>query len=225
MILPVYIALFLIGLLLACSTIFWFPEYTKYFIKEGGLVEDLGAILFLFSGISAAISALFLKRKKFVPILFSLMGLFLFLEEISWGWSLFRYYERPLVMGVKIDSAHDFFEVFMSVFQTYLYPYSYRLFLFLFVSSFLILLSFVLIIKHKLLHDFLEGQKKYFLGFMFMLLSFSVIIDMNFFRIGKFTRGENLILEEYFEFSAALALFFLTIRLLQDVFVQNKQDR
>jgi len=99
------------------------------------------------------------------------------------------------------------------------------LFLFLFVSSFLILLSFVLIIKHKLLHDFLEGQKKYFLGFMFMLLSFSVIIDMNFFRIGKFTRGENLILEEYFEFSAALALFFLTIRLLQDVFVQNKQDR
>ena len=75
----VYLIYFSIGLAVSMLVAFYFPQHTEIFTEENGLVESIGAILYVFSGIIAIAAAIFTKSKKYVPLSFSIIGFLLFM--------------------------------------------------------------------------------------------------------------------------------------------------
>ena len=117
-------------------------------------------------------------------------------------------------MGVKIDSLHDFIEVFLMLLGKYWHSHLYYFVLIGVFCSALIL--FILIKKWNFFAKFISGEKRYFFGAILLLLFLSTAFDTGVFRIKETFENSNVVLEEFFEFNIALALFFICLSLLPD---------
>lgn len=90
---------------------FILPEFTPYFVEEDSVIENLSAFSYLlafFLGIWV-LTNYGSWWKLSLPV--ALLGLVGFLDEISFGERIFDL-TMPVVLGVKVDAAHDFVAIF-----------------------------------------------------------------------------------------------------------------
>ena len=167
-----FIILFIAGLITVYIIVHWFPEYARYLTKENSLLENLGTGLFFLCGIFAMIAAVLVKDKRYVPIAFSSTGFLFFLDEISWGRDII--WRKPYkIMGVEIDAAHDFVDVFLNLVAVY-----YRNWFFLFIVLFFLLILIYIMVKWRIiLAGFFSGERRFFLG-MIALFFYSQLLLM-----------------------------------------------
>ncbi|OGI31232.1 MAG: hypothetical protein A2343_02825 [Candidatus Moranbacteria bacterium RIFOXYB12_FULL_35_8] len=112
-------------------------------------------------------------------------------------------YKPYRILGVKIDAIHDLFDVLLLLLSV---KHEYFFYSWLITLLLIGLILFILIKKWKFIVLFISKERGYFLGMIVLFFLLSLAIDTHNVKIN----GANLfILEEYFEFSAAMALFFL----------------
>jgi hypothetical protein len=177
----------------------------KILMKEDRLIEILSAFAYLAGAVIA-----FLKVKKFVskglPRFYWLLpvaGIMGFLEETSFGWTFFKYYERIEVHGKKIDSLHDFVIVALNILRENL-PDNVVL---LIAAAVLITAIIIVIILRKQIIDFIKVHHSFgliLIGGAFIMIA--AVIDLELFNISKY--GFATLSEEIFEFNAACAILY-----------------
>lgn len=88
------------------------PSLREHFVREDDLLENLTAGLhfaaFLFAAIGASRTAPGARRRLGPAV--AVLGLFAFLDEVSYGAGYFLY-RPPRLLGVRIDALHDLVEV------------------------------------------------------------------------------------------------------------------
>src|SRR3990172_817979 len=105
-----YLALTGTTLLIAFAVCQWIPAYRRYLREEDSLVENLSAAFFVFSCFLALLILKKRKDHKKLLILISGLALLGFLDELSFGERIFGL-SMPRIGGVKIDAAHDLFDL------------------------------------------------------------------------------------------------------------------
>ena len=76
--------------------------------------------------------------------------------------------------------------------------------------------NFLTFIRNNFFASFISREKKYFLGIIFVMLLFLTVFDSNIIGFSEFNHENLVVMEEFFEFNVALALFFLCSWLLRD---------
>jgi len=144
------------------------------------------------------------KTNRIVYLVIPFLGLMGFLDEISFGESLFNI-QMPRIGNFKIDSLHDLITVAYWELAKHKYEYFWLyLFLFAFLS---VALFFIIRRCHR---QFMQALKAY-PSYRFVILSIGFlfvaqILDMGFIRL-EF----GVFLEELFELNGAVGLFFASL--------------
>jgi|GEM_PF-5915511 len=206
-----YAIIFMAGLLISGIVMFWLPEYAKYYTKDNRIVENIGAQLFLWSGIASLWAAFIWRSRRYIPIAFALISFVCALDEISWGRGEIEF-EPYKVMGVKIDAVHDFMDVFRNIFEQYgSHPLPW-LFLVLVIA---VVLFVVFHFRHFFASFFTPPRGALFgtIVLFFIASSFGDLVDLDLSKMGEMRLS---ILEEYLETAGALALFFIAWSLIRE---------
>lgn len=206
----IFLIIFYSAFLIAFSIVHWFPEYTKYLVKEHSYLENIGAGLFLLSALTALFATFIAKTKKYLPATFSFFGFILFLDEISWGKDLF-WKNPPIFLGVGVDSSHDFVDAFVKTALEKDLLYLLLIFGFILFS---IAIIFLIRKKDFLQKIFFSKEQKFFLVLIFLFLFIAKILDLHLFKIHGIALVNFTAMEEFLEFGAALSILFLYIKLL-----------
>ncbi|MDQ4074684.1 MAG: hypothetical protein M3220_00405 [Chloroflexota bacterium] len=188
-----------------------FPSYRYLLITEGHFVENLTAVIFLGSFLSAVFLLFHSKKRAQVafPLLVALLGLLGFLDELSFGRQYINLPE-PSLYGVGIDAVHDLFKVIYLIVVVWGGPG--RVLILAAITAGVVLLYW-LWNRHQQTTSLstLETllQPRYIFLFLCGLFIFiALVIDL------EFNESPSvLLLEELLELNAALALLFCSAAL------------
>lgn len=206
-----FFSLFVSGLLITVVIALWFPEYSKYYIKDNRVVENIGAQLFLWSGLISLYATWVWQKKKYIPFMIALIGLVCALDEISWGRGELQF-EPYKVMGVKIDAVHDFMDVFRNVVETY----GGGLMFWVLAAALLAILFLATYQFRRFFADFFippRGVLFITVTVLFLVSSLGDLLDLELSKNGKIYFS---MLEEYLETAGALALLFIGWSLVRE---------
>jgi hypothetical protein len=187
------------------------PNYRGYLFSEDGLIENLSAIFFLISFFLGLIFIFNNNIHRKALIFISAVGLLGFLDELSFGESLFGF-NMPRIYGVKIDAVHDFFFLGYKVIMglTYLYP----IYVFLFLGVCIIGVTIVTLKYSYELKETISNiynKPPFILALFFTILVISaLVIDLD-----LVYHGTLFMVEEVFEMNAAIALLFCCLSLYE----------
>lgn len=191
-------------------------------IQEGGLIENISAILFVTAFLISLIHWPKIRKEKEARMLgfIGILGLIGFLDEISFGERLFDL-TMPVIYEVKIDGLHDFFYLgYMYVKDNVNIPTIYLVLIV--IVGFSILSVILLRHKQKLL-DFVLSRRVHphhlLIGIAGILIFAALIVDLDIIHWQKRSWQRYwVLLEEVMEMNAALALVFANlciVRLVQ----------
>jgi len=167
-----YISIVVIDMLSAWFVYILFPNYRVYLLQEDGLIENLSAFFFLLTFFVAFSLAIKKKGNNRALFLISAIGLLGFLDEVSFGESLFGL-SMPEIEGKTIDALHDFYEV--GYFQLFKLTPTYAIALYLLLTSVAVgLLILLFIHKAKVWRD-LSMVQGYHLYILMLLIVFFLV--------------------------------------------------
>ena len=204
-----YIVIFGLTMLTSWAMFKWLPTYREIFLKEDSLIENISALFYLITFLLSLFFFFKSRKNRKLLILVSAVGLFGFLEEISYGQRLFSI-KMPNIHSLEIDTIHDFFLLGYLLSKELNYTYASHLYLFTCAGIFLFMML-ILIFRYKLLGKILHGnfnQAGIFALIYALLIFTALIIDL---RIVP--QARLFAVEEFFEMNAALALLFCSLSL------------
>jgi hypothetical protein len=200
-------------MLTAFVVYFWAPNYRRYLLDEDSLIENLSVGFYLISFCMGLLFLLKSKKHRKAPNVVSAVSLLGFLDELSFGERLFEL-EMPRINGVKIDAAHDFFNLAYRVIMKL--AATYPTYVILFISTGIII-AIVLLLKHKSkltkIVTIIYHNQPFILALFFaILVFFSLVIDLD------IVHNKILFMvEELFEMLAALALLMCCLSLQEQL--------
>ena len=213
-----YLLIALMGFLFFTTLYVGLPWLRKPLVREHNLLEMVQALLYL-GTVVVVLRNLTVIRRTQPTWLFSILivlGVFGFLEEVSYGETLFLRFtpffsDPPKFFGVKIDAIHDFIQVLYVGLTTEMSWFGIG------VLGVAIGLSSLCFLIWGRLYD-LRTLAKFFykyqpLEFVFIcgfLLFFATLLDLEFFH-----HHFLVFLEEFLEALAALSLFFAALVMSQ----------
>lgn len=195
-----------IALLALYGVYFCVPEIREVLLMEDGIIENVGALIFLGAfllGIPLCVKTKAYRRSILFISLVALVG---FLDEISFGerWIEIK---MPELLGVKIDGVHDLF--YMVAINLDRAP---RLHAIGFSAvCFIVFVWVTLKYGRRLMRWALDAYPRPTLilaALFFLQLGMSLVIDLEVVR-----RGWLFVLEEQFEANVAMALAFCSLSL------------
>jgi len=207
----VYLVIVGITMLAALWGYFWMPNYRGYLLHEDNLIENLTAGLFLISFFIGFLFSIKSKMHRKALIIVSAISLLGFLDEISFGERLFKL-DMPRIYDVKIDAAHDFFDLAYRIIRRLSLSATYSTYVILFLLIGIIIVT-VLLLRHKsILTKIITStfrKPQYIMALFFTIfVFFSLVIDLDFLHNEVW-----YLLEELFEMNAALALLVCCLSL------------
>jgi hypothetical protein len=215
----VYLAIVGITILAALWAYFWIPNYRYYLLHEDSLIENLTAVLFLISFFIGFLFSIIGKIHRKGLIIVSAISLLGFLDEISFGERLFKLH-MPEIDGVKIDAAHDFFELAYRTISRLSAAYSTYAILLLLICIIIVtvlLLRYKSILTKTITSTFRKPQ--YIMALFFTtFICFSLVIDLDFLYNEVW-----YVFEELFEMNAALALLVCSLSLREQQLSNGNQ--
>jgi len=188
-----------------------FPAIRSFLVDEDRLVETLSVLLDLSVFVYGLALVVRSARDKGIglgwPIFLALVGLWSFLEDMSYGQRIFGF-SSPRVFGVPIDGMHDFVYVGKRYLDI-LIKYQARRLLILVVV--LAVAAIGLLIKYRrqilALASAALGTPHYLFFAIYVLLMVpSALLDLDI-----FSAPVTMLIEELLEFDASLALLFSCI--------------
>lgn len=201
-----YAVVIIVNIVLCSLAYIFFPAWRPSLQNEGHLVENMSAALYFGSALLGFFMLLRVKEKKtrIVYLVIPFLGLMGFLEEISFGESLFNI-QMPWIGDFKINSLHEL--IFFALWKLNKHKYDY-FWLYLFLFAFFSVAAFFIIRRYH--RHFMQALKAYpsyrfvlfSIGFLFVAQIFDMhIIDLEF----------DVFLEELFELNGAVGLFFASL--------------
>ncbi len=200
---------------------FWayinYPGYNVIIFHEGHLMENLTAGLLFSVFLFGAYLLKYRRNDEGFPragvMFFSALGLFGFLEEISYG-VIMTNISHPRVIGVKLSGVHDFIGLGLKLVEDYGVAGASLVLLFVLASG---VFLFKAIYKYREKIRELASLKKYhplylLMGFFIVLIFSSALFDQ---KILMSPTGNNTPIEELIEFNAALVILFSLIGILK----------
>lgn len=190
---------------------FAFPAYRSFLVDEDRLLEILSVVVDLsvvFYAILLSIRIARNKERGLAWVIFlALVGLWSFLEDMSYGQRIFGF-GSPRVFGVPIDGLHDFVYVGKRYLDILIKYQARRLLILVLVLG---VVAVALVVRYwsklwALLGMTFRTPEYLFLALYVLLLIPSAILDLDVLRSPVST-----LLEEVFEFDASLALLFCCI--------------
>jgi hypothetical protein len=220
-----YVAIVVLGNISIFILYLFFPYLRPLLIGEDRVIENISAYIFLVSAILGGIAlyqtpAWNTSAIRWLRTL-TLLGLFFFGEEISWGARLFGF-DTWTIRNVEIDAAHDLVLLGFSEYQNYFHSDPSLVIAATFVSV-LVGASILFALRRYLtglIGHLLANRSRHplylLIATMAFLLGLSSIVDLDIVRWGPLRA-----FEEMTELSAGLALFF-AVRYVTDTLAQPK---
>jgi|GEM_PF-6023219 len=180
---------------------FWidacFPQHRDLLADKNRLLEQITSLIFLASFIVGLCCTLWLPRgrQRKVYLAIPIIGLFGFLEEISYGTAFFKV-DVPKVTDVNIDSLHDFLSVLYEFLGTYILVLFFLIFFFIFKKYGRVI--------RKLLKTY-PAYKFVAIALFFMFTS-GVLFDLYIVY--------HPVMEEVYEMNAAISMVFAAIAIV-----------
>jgi len=197
---------------LVFTTLYTFvPWLRKPLVREHNVLETFQIILYLSSvvWVFRNVAVIRQRQPKWLYRLILVLGVFAFLEEVSYGETIFLRFtsvfsEAPTFYGVKIDAIHDFGQVFYVAFTT-AFGWSWTQVLGLSLG---IVFIFLLILNR--FYD-IRGVRKIVSQYPpmeFIVICGVLLLCAAFFDLEVSPHHAYFFVEEFLETLAALALFF-----------------
>ncbi len=187
-------------------------ELRKWITRENRILEWVGATAFLVVAIVGYVRIKSDRKLSRWNMLIPFTGAVCFLEETSFGWTIFKWYTQPRIQGKKMDSMHDFVSLGMRQGEG---DVSIQLVLGLVAGLCFISLLVLFLLRNKL--KALFSACPWFLYFFLsgVVMGSSMLLesgeDLGFYNIEKY--GPIAFVEEALEMNAALILLFGTFLL------------
>lgn len=201
---------------------FWayinYPGYDVVIFHEGHLMENLSAGLCFSVFLFGVYLLRYPNNDEGFPrtgvMFFSALGLFGFLEEISYGVTLSDTMHHTRVIGVKLSGVHDLVGLGLKIAEDYGIVGTSLVLLFVLASGVFI---FKALFKYRDKIREVASIKKYhpvylLMAFFIVLVFSSAVFDQ---KIIMSPTGNNTPIEELIEFNAALVLLFSLIGIFQ----------
>lgn len=203
-----YFLLFaLSGIVISYIIYFWFPQYINLIIEEGNLIENLSTLGFLTAGFLGIWAVKKNKEWRKISIPVAFLGFLGFLDEISFGERLFDN-NYPTLLGWEVNSAHDLIAVAYLFFESI---FGYQGTIALVVAAVVAVLALFLYqdkyTLNELTFNLFETVPGRYLVLFGIFLALALIVDL------KENIPPRMIIEEMFEFYAALLLCLYSISL------------
>ena len=185
----------------------------KIILDEDRLIESMTAFLYLGAAL-LGFYYYFRKSKQRIPLYylaFPILALFCMLEEISFGYTLHRWFNAPVIAGKKMDALHDFIEVITHLIRNNIPPMIYKTAFFIIVLG---LIALAISLRKPLMAIYQKHPPLWYLSFWILFniaaQGLDVLIHGSIFNL-------STLLEELFELNSAFALFYsiLAMKLLE----------
>lgn len=213
----IYIIVTVLNVIFLSILWFFFPSTRNALVEENEFLENLTTIFYIDTFLLGLIFIAKLKdrhaRKLYLIIPF--LGLLAALDEISFGYRMF-WFTAPLIGGVRIDSIHDIFFMFLVTLRPILKQNIIILLVILGAFVCLLLVGLIWAIRHphKVKETIQKGLKNIILafnhypplGFLLVAIGYgivSILLDLDIF-VADFLK----FFEELIEVNAALTLLF-----------------
>jgi hypothetical protein len=194
-------------------SLFYFaiPAWKSFLVDEDRLLEILSALLNLSVFIYALLLGIRAARQRnrgwIWPAFLTLVGLWSFLEEMSYGRRIFGF-GAPRTLGVEIDGLHDYVLVGKHYLEILITSHPRRLAVLVVILG---LAALALAVRYRsriwaLLRLVFSMPTYLFFGLYVLLMVISQLLDMGF-----LTPHILVLLEEIAEFDGSLALLFSCI--------------
>jgi len=198
---------------------FLFPEARDFLIAEDRLVENLQALFYFLCFFPGILFVLRIKEKTFRRIYIALpfIGLFFFLEEISYGTRIFKFHTQ-LIYGEYFDALHDLVPIVFNYLEL-----NAGYLLKVLPVAFCIMTIFLAFKYRRLFPDIPALLNKYQpIGFFLVAAGF--IFPAQVFDLNLVKPGYSKLIEEVFELNAALFLLSATLIAAGHIF-REKTER